>query len=243
MKIAMRTSWLPPLSTNDWSDTAGILLSGTLPVKWSYGAPINGLVRFIRFWQVSHHDSSRLPSSAENAVLYELQKTIELRMSKKEALLGLGWLATRECWRQVAPIVLQARDSAPRQDRASQDRVVANELATNELATNPAWRGRAVGSLTADEVATLLRQGHVSRGMDLYRYFHAQDSQDALSRSQVAPITARWCVGHWRSWQQWHDGISFVSNVWPTWHTSTFHFWVSRDSGYPRPISEHIWIL
>lgn len=58
------------------------------------------------------------------------------------------------------------------------------------MATNPAWRGRTVGSLTADEVATILRQGHVSRGMDLYRYLHAQD---ALSRSQVAPSTARWC--------------------------------------------------
>ena len=90
---------------------------------------------------------SNRPSAAQNTAMYKLHSTVELSMTRKEALLGLGFLATRQCWREVAPIVLHARDSAPRRDRDSQDRVIANELGNeSEAGRSLCWVAKCRGN-------------------------------------------------------------------------------------------------
>ena len=87
-----------------WSATSAVLLSSAnnlrLGVQW-----------------FATHATAGKPTP-------QVQQTMELSVTKKEACLGLAYSTTRQVWREMAPVILHARETAPNTDRASQRRVL-----------------------------------------------------------------------------------------------------------------------
>ena len=121
---------------------------------------VEDLMLFVEYYRSGHATGAESPVAA--TAIYNAQRRLEIPESKRRSVLAAARLSTRTVWRELAPLLLHARDNAPTTRGSPEQR----NFIANACRTDPRFSGWTPSTLPAEQVAIIIEEGHLERGRE-----------------------------------------------------------------------------